>query len=204
MPIQALIWDIGGVLLRTADRTPRTHLAGRLGLSYSELENLVFNSEMGRKAQLGQASASELWEWVAQVLHQTPDSIPQLRQAFFGGDVLDTDLVDYIRRMHGPYRTAILSNNLDNARRLVTETWQMGDAFDHLIISAEVGVMKPDARIYHLALEALGVQPGEAVFVDDFMHNVQGAQAVGMHGVHFRAPAQAIEELEAILASQGG
>jgi epoxide hydrolase-like predicted phosphatase len=203
MSIKALLWDIGGVLLRTADRTPRTHLAERLGLSYSELENLVFNSEMGRKAQLGQASTSELWEWVANALQQPPDSIPQLRRTFFGGDVLDTDLVDYIRRMHGPYRTAILSNNLDNARRLVNETWQMGDAFDHLTISAEVGVMKPEARIYHLTLEALGVQPGEAVFVDDFAHNVQGAQAVGMHAVHFRTPQQAIEDLEAILASQG-
>jgi HAD superfamily hydrolase (TIGR01509 family) len=57
---------------------------------------------------------------------------------------------------------------------------------DDILISAEVGLAKPDPRIYRLAAERLGVRPDEAVFVDDFAANVEGARAVGMRAIHFR------------------
>jgi putative hydrolase of the HAD superfamily len=74
------------------------------------------------------------------------------------------------------------------------------DAFEHMVISAEVGVMKPEARIYQIALEQAGVSPNEAVFVDDFYKNIEGCQAVGMHGIHFKNPEQAMNELQQLLA----
>jgi putative hydrolase of the HAD superfamily len=76
---------------------------------------------------------------------------------------------------------------------------KIDDAFDQLIISAEVGIMKPDARIYQLALEKLGVAPAEAVFVDDFAVNIEGARAVGMYAIQFTRPDQTVEELKKLL-----
>jgi putative hydrolase of the HAD superfamily len=84
-------------------------------------------------------------------------------------------------------------------RQVLTERWKIADAFDELIISAEVGIAKPDPRIYHLALERLGVAAGEAVFVDDFLENIDAAQALGLHTVHFRNPDQARTELDHLL-----
>jgi putative hydrolase of the HAD superfamily len=52
MTIRAVIWDIGGVLVRTEDREPRMRQAERLGLTREALVYLVFDSEMGQKAQL--------------------------------------------------------------------------------------------------------------------------------------------------------
>jgi HAD superfamily hydrolase (TIGR01509 family) len=72
-----------------------------------------------------------------------------------------------------------------------------------VIISAEVGLAKPDPRIYQLALERLGVDPPEAVFVDDFLRNVEAARAAGLHAVHFKGPEQARAELEQLLAQEG-
>jgi putative hydrolase of the HAD superfamily len=127
--------------------------------------------------------------------------MPQVRREFFGGDRLDSALLDYIRGLHQRYKTGVISNALDDTRSMVENRWGMTDAFDAIIISAEVGVMKPDARIFQIALQSLGVQPAEAVFVDDFPHNVDGARAIGMQAIQFRNPEQARLDLEAILNS---
>ncbi len=68
MTIKAIIWDLGGVLVRTEDQAPRTALADRLGLSRQELEQTVFESEMGLRAQRGEIDPVGLWEWVGGTL----------------------------------------------------------------------------------------------------------------------------------------
>ena len=68
-----------------------------------------------------------------------------------------------------------------------------------MIISAEAGAMKPDARIYQIALENLGVAPAEFVFLDDFQANVEGARVVGMAAIHFTQVDKALDELKQIM-----
>jgi HAD superfamily hydrolase (TIGR01509 family) len=68
-----------------------------------------------------------------------------------------------------------------------------------MIFDGEEGVAKPDARIYQLALMRLGVQPHEVVFVDYKASNVEAAQQLGMHIVHFKNTAQAIREVQLFL-----
>ncbi len=199
MFIKAIYFDIGGVLVRTEDKTPRDNLAARLGISRDELNDLVFSGEQGLRAQRGQINADELWEGVRQALHLSLEALPQVKQEFFGGDRLDTDLLDTIRSLHQRYKTGIISNATDDTRAVIEGRWGIADAFDAIILSAEVGVMKPDARIFHIALGALGVQPSEAVFVDDFPQNIEGAHAVGMHAIQFRTSDQARQDLEALL-----
>jgi epoxide hydrolase-like predicted phosphatase len=199
--IQAIYFDIGGVLVRTEDKTPRDQLAARLGISREVLNDLVFSGEQGQRAQCGEISATELWEGVRKFLHLPVEAMPQVRQEFFGGDRLDTGLLDYIRILHQHYKTGIISNALDNTRSMIENRWGMTDAFNTIIISAEVGVMKPDARIFQIALQSLGLPPHEAMFVDDFADNVEGARAVGMHAIQFHNPEQIRLDLEAILCS---
>jgi glucose-1-phosphatase len=203
LTIKAIIWDVGGVLVRTMDRTPRLHLAERLGLTYAALEDLVFGGEFGHQAQRGEVTAALQWMRTAQQLGLLEAEIPAFREAFFGGDRLDIELVDTIRRQHAHYKTGIISNGFDNTRFMLTQEWKIADTFDEIIISAEVGVMKPDPQIYQIALLALGVMPREAVFLDDFLHNVEAAQALGMYAIHFRSPEQALQELDELINFKG-
>ena len=76
------------------------------------------------------------------------------------------------------------------------------DAFDEIIISAEVKAMKPDDRIYQIALEKLGVSPSETVFIDDFPENVKAAQTLGMQAIQFIQPDQVIKEMNQLLTNQ--
>jgi 2-haloacid dehalogenase len=60
------------------------------------------------------------------------------------------------------------------------------DRFRDIVVSGDEKLMKPDAAIYHLALDRFGLAPHEAVFIDDNLANVEGARAVGIHAIHFR------------------
>jgi len=184
--IKAVIFDVGGVLIRTMDRTVRQGLEERLGLSRGEAEQLVFGGKMGTAAQLGNINSVELWAWIGDRLGLDEAGVIRFREEFFGGDHLDTALVDFIRALHGTgYQTAIISNAMDDLTHVVTNLYPMADAFDLIVGSAYEGIMKPDAAIFKRTLERLGRQPDETIFVDDFAHNIEGARAVGMHAVHF-------------------
>ncbi len=97
------------------------------------------------------------------------------------------------------YRIGLLSNAFGNLRSYLTEVLKIATLFDHIVISAEVGITKPEAGIYTIALEGLGVLPHEAVFIDDFERNVSAAQQLGMHALHFRDPQTLQVQLESIL-----
>jgi len=200
MTIKAIIFDIGGVLIRTIDRAPRQALAEQLGMTAQALEELVFGGDSGRQAQLGKLDESAQWAYACQQVGWPLEQVAEFRAQFFGGDRFDTELLEYIRHLHQNYKTGIISNAMSETRALIEGPWKMGGLFDAIVLSGEVGVMKPDPRIYQAALQQLGVQAKQAVFIDDFPHNIDGARAVGMHGIHFGSPEQVITELAVLLA----
>jgi putative hydrolase of the HAD superfamily len=201
--IQAVIFDVGGVLLRTEDRTPRQQWEARLGLAPGGAEALVFNSEMGQKAQLGVVAEPELWEWIGAYLNLSSAETAAFRTGFWSGDEMDKALIAYIRQLKNRYQTAIISNYASNLRPELTHQYGIADAFDEIIISCEEKVMKPDPEIFHRALARLRRSPEEAVFIDDFLHNVQAAQAVGMTAIHFQPGIDLPEALRRLCVSLG-
>lgn len=185
--IKTVIFDVGGVLVRTVDYSHRRHWEKKLGLKEREAEQIVFNSEMGILAQSGNITREELWTWIGQRLDLAPARLRAFRQGFWAGDVLDTALIDYIRTLRPRYQTAIISNATDSLRVSLAQKYPIDDAFDLIVCSAEERVMKPDPRIYRLTLERLGREPAEAVFIDDSAPNVAAAREIGMHAIHFHA-----------------
>ena len=190
--IEAVIWDLGGVILRTEDRRLRAAWESRLNLPEGELDQLVFAGEMGRKAALGQAQAEDVWQWVGSRLELTPEELERLQQEFWQGDQLDGALVQFIRELRQDCRTALLSNAWPGMRQMIENEWGIADCFDDLFISAELGLAKPDPKIYRLALDRLSLPPARAVFVDDFSENVRAAAALGLHAIQFLSSKQAM------------
>ncbi len=194
--IQAVIFDVGGVLVRTPDRTSRRIWEEKLGLAEWESEDIVFGSEMGQKAQQGAISDAALWSWVGQRLNLNTAELEAFRQGFWAGDVLDVALVDFVRGLRPFYQTAIISNATNNLRHALTHTYPIADAFNLIVCSAEEKVMKPDPRIYQRTLARLGRQAEETVFIDDFQHNIEAARRLGMHVIHFHPGVNVPGELE--------
>jgi putative hydrolase of the HAD superfamily len=194
--LKAIIFDVGGVLIRTENRAGREKWAARFGMHPGDYENFVFRSESGLQSELGQKTVQEHWRWLGDHFGLNEAELQEMRQDFFAGDLLNQPLAAYAKRLRqAGYRTGLLSNFGDNARRLWTEVYPFIEHFDGVIISSEVGVMKPDPKIYRLAATSVGVKPGEALFIDDFIENVEGARRVGMQGLHYSDPTSAQQQL---------
>ena len=202
--IRTLITDFGGVLLRTHDDTPRRQLEALLGLPPHTIEGRVFGGELSIRAQYGLISHAEFWRQIGVELGLNDRmTAEQLRDEFFSGDAFDEELMAFYRSVRPAIKTGMITNAWSNARELFTITFPIAQDFDAIVISAEESVMKPDPRIYRIALDRLGVRAAEAIFVDDVPANVQGAEAIGMVGVHFRSTDQVRREIDRLLSNAG-
>ncbi len=199
MSIRAVVIDMGGVIVRTDDKGPRDRLAERLGLTREQINAIVFDSPTARLATVGKYPVEEHWKWLCQTFHMQPDKANELEREFFAGDSVDMQLVDFMRGLRPRYTTALLSNAWSGLREKLDAQWGIIDAFDQVVISAEVGLAKPDPRIFELTLDRLHAAAGETVFIDDFPENIAAAAAAGLHAVRFVDTDQTISEVKALL-----
>lgn len=184
--IKGFIFDFGGVLVRTEDYGPRHAWDERLGLPVGSVERAVHHSDIWIQAQLGRMTDATYWNGVAEMLYMRDENIEELRRDYFSGDRLNYKLVALIRDLKDEgYPVVLLSNESLQLEPRLREL-AIDDLFDQVLISARIGVMKPDPTAYRVALQALNVAPHEAIFVDDSLTNVRGAQPLGIHAVLFR------------------
>jgi FMN phosphatase YigB (HAD superfamily) len=191
--IQALIFDVGGVLVRTFDHSGRREWERRLGLAPGGTDTVVFNSEAGQQAQRGEITDVALWEWVSERLNLGRE-LDAFRGDFWRGDAVDMALVGLIRRLRPRYQTAIISNATDGLMNGLAGYGLLPE-FDVVVGSAYEHVLKPHPAIYRRALALLGREPEETVFIDDAPANVAGAQALGMGAILFTPSLNLEEEL---------
>lgn len=201
MSIRAVLFDFGGVIVRTEYQAPRQHLAESLGMDYDDIDKIVFGGGINgsaARATLGQISEDEHWLNVMKILKQPASENERIRAEFFAGDIIDHTLLDFLRSIRPKYKTGLISNAWSGLRNYILRE-KFEDAFEYMIISSEVGAAKPDPKIYQIALEQLQVRANEAVFVDDFIENIEACEKVGMMGIHFRDVESAMKQLKALL-----
>ncbi|MBW6475407.1 MAG: HAD family phosphatase [Anaerolineaceae bacterium] len=199
--IKAVVFDMGGVFVQTKDKNPRTRLAHKFGLSYEALSQLVFQSETAQLATVGAIDESAHWDFIAKHFDLNEAEMVKFWDDFWGGDQLDQELLNFTKILKPDYAIGLLSNAWSGARDLLTHRFGFLDIFDVSVFSAEVRMAKPEPEIYQWILDALQVSAGETIFVDDFIENIQAAQALGFKTVHFTQTSQAIEEIKDILGS---
>lgn len=204
MERRAVIFDWGGVLMRTEDYRPRHRWDERLGLSRGQVEQVVHGIEAWRKAQRGELDLDAYWRQVSAELGIDAAAARELRDDFYSGDRLNLDLVELIRelRAHG-IRVGLLSNNTPDLPDMMLAL-EVDDLFDETVISARIGVMKPEPEPYHAILRRLDVAPQQALFVDDFSENAEAARKVGMAAVHYQPGVDLRAEIERWLDDEGG
>ncbi len=199
-PFRAIFFDFGGVILRTEYQAPRQQLAERFRMDYEDLDRLVFNSESAKRAALGEIPEEEHWLNVVRRLKLPEAEAQAFQDAFFGGDLLDLALIQFIRELRGRgLRVGLISNAWSGLRAYLTRQ-KIADAFDSLTISAEVGAAKPAPKIFRLALQSAGARAEESLFVDDVYENIAGCEKIGMKGVLFKDPQKTTRDVKRALA----
>ena len=198
MSIRAVFFDFGGVIQRTEFQAPRQYLGQRFGMDYEDIDKLVFGSPSARQASVGEITEDAHWANVLKRLKRPAAELQTIKDEFFGGDVIDRELVEFIRSLRGKFHVGLISNAWSGMRAHLKREGLL-ELFETVVISAEVGVMKPEVRAYFIALEQAGVKAEAAVFVDDVQANIDACQQIGMKGVLFNDPQKAEDELKRLL-----
>ena len=208
MAIRAVVFDIGGVLEITPPTGWVEKWEARLHLKAGELDERLM--DVSRAGSLGTISEEEVEKRIGEILHFVQNDMGQGQVEAFMADLweeylgtLNVELATYFSSLRPRYQTAIISNSFVGARSREQERYHFDEMTDLIIYSHEVGIAKPERRIYELACERLGVQPGEMIFLDDVKRCVAAARDCGIHAILFQNTAQAIADIEAVLHAHG-
>jgi epoxide hydrolase-like predicted phosphatase len=201
MGIRAVVFDIGGVLEIAPDLGVAARWETRLGLSEGEVARRM--GEIWAAGEIGAVTESDVRRATIDRLGLTEEQAEAMSADFWVQylGVANTELIEYGRGLRPRLRTGILSNSFVGAREREQDAYGFEDLVDHIVYSHEVGMSKPDSRIFELTCERLEVQPGEVIFVDDVESHIAAAREVGLHGIHHRENAQTINEIEKLIAS---
>jgi len=196
--IKALIWDMEGVLMLTDENDISSTVAKALNASYEKVREIYF-SNTNDKVDLGEITMDQFYEYVLDTLQISRDKKHLLEEVFYERAYIDEDLIKQIVEMSREYKIGLLSNYSNDLRPRIEKEWAIGSVFDEIIISCEVGMIKPDPAIFNLMLDRLDVKADESVFIDDRIKNIDGAKKIGLHTIFFTSREQALEELALIL-----
>jgi len=203
MPIRAVLWDFGGVILESPF-DGFTRYEQEAGLPAGFLRSLnASNPDDNAWARMERNDVSledfsRLYEAEAEQAGHRIDARAVL--ALLSGRPRPA-VVEAVRRCSARLPTGLLTNNF-----VVKDAAMAGGRPDldeilglfHVIVeSSKVGMRKPDPRIYEVATEALGVPPQETVFLDDLGINLKPARAMGMTTIKVVDAEEALNELEA-------
>lgn len=191
--IKAVLFDFGGVIYRTPDFQRMLRWLRLLGIrdlnALTILSQSPNDSDFVRDLWTGRRPEQEAWDQLAQTWKLRPWLMSVLRRGSIRPRHVDAPLLDFLHGLRPRLRTGILTNAGTDFRGTFASLLGLEAFVDHLIVSAEEGMCKPDLEIFHLAAERLGIRPEEAVFVDDMPENVQGAREAGMQAwVHESGP----------------
>jgi len=199
MSIQAVVFDIGGVLEITQSLVVGESWEARLGLDPGEMAERM--GDVWEAGGIGKVTEAEVNQALQERLGLDEQQVEEfnrwLWREYLG--TANTELIEYARGLRPRYRTGILSNSFVGAREREQAAYGFEGLVDEIIYSHECGLSKPDPAIYALACERLRVEPTEMVFVDDYGPCVDGARLAGIHAVLFQDNAQAIMDIEALL-----
>ena len=132
----------------------------------------------------------------------TPVAAAGLLRRMFAASVLKDEMLGLIRELRtGGVTTSLLSNSWGASDGYPRHLF--GDLFDDVVISGEVGMRKPEERIFRHAAGLLGLRPEQCVFIDDIEANVAAAAALGMVGVHHTDPAVTAAAIADLLGLPG-
>jgi epoxide hydrolase-like predicted phosphatase len=200
---RAVVFDIGGVLVDAPPMAFDRRWESALGLPAGALTTDV--ADVWEAGAIGAMSEAEVVRALRERTGLTADQVDAVL-ADMWVEYLGTAneaLIAYARDLRPAYRTGILSNSFVGAREREQELFGFGDLFDDLVYSHEVGINKPDPRIYAIACDRLGVAPAQTVFVDDVAENIAAAEALEITGVLFVTQDRTIADLDRLLRRDG-
>lgn len=185
--IKAIIFDNAGVIMTEAywlwlhDNIP--------GLE----EKKDFFLDISHKVDRSEITPSQFLDHLAKASGKNSE---QVQKEILSTFVLNEEVYKLMTKLKKNYKIGLLSNFISEWLRFLFNKFDLEKLFDAMVISTEHIMIKPDPKIYKLVCEMLGIEPQEAVFIDDREINIKGAQNLGMKGILFNSPKDLEEDLK--------
>lgn len=198
MALRGLLVDFGGVLTTNVFDSFRAFCEAE-GLDPDAFVRLMTEDKEARRrlrqVETGEIDEPEFGEVLGEKLGIADRE--NLINRLFAGMKPDEPMIAAVRTAKAAgVRTGLVSNSIGEGRY---DRSTFPELFDGVVISAEVGLHKPQPEIFLMGAERAGVAPEECVFVDDLRENCEGAEAVGMTAVLHRGAEGTVPELERLL-----
>jgi epoxide hydrolase-like predicted phosphatase len=197
--IKAIIFDFGRVI--SAQKPPSLFRSyeSDLGLELGTINSLMFTSKAWQEALVGGKTVEEFWQEIGAELNlNTPAEIDAFSRRYQSDESINQPILHLLQELNGRYKLAVLSNSPAGLRQWLAD-WNLLDLFDTVFCSGDEGVVKPETAAFEIILQRLGVEPEEAVFIDDTDEHVVAARNMGLQGIPFTTAEALREELTRLL-----
>jgi epoxide hydrolase-like predicted phosphatase len=199
-PKTAIIFDFGGVVILSDGADSMQFIRESLDspLSKEEIKKQFWLQV--KDLNIGKVDESYFWnQFASSISGKLPENWNELWQRHYltHDHLPNHQIIDLVKKLRAAgYATPLLSDTIPSHAACNQELYAL---FDPVVLSFNIGFKKPDPRSYRFLLDLIHRQPEECIFIDDLAVNVNGASAVGIHGVHFTS----FEELARQLAELG-
>ena len=199
--MRGLLTDFGGVLTTNVFESFRDFCEAE-GLEPDTVRNVFRERGEGldllRQLERGELEVDDFSERFAPLLGVREHK--GMVERLFAGVKPDEPMIDAVRRVHDSgIPTGLISNSWGG---VTYDLDLIGQLFDEVVISGQVGLHKPEPEIFRMGAERIGVPPEQCVFVDDLKENCEGAEAVGMTAILHRGADTTLPELEELLGME--
>lgn len=182
--IEWIVFDLGGVVVKHDAARVHTAFAQLLDNQTGTLRELL-EERLMKQLAIGAVKADE----AVAVIHDhlkhrisQEEIVAALNAELFGEFA---EVIEYIDQLKARYRIACLSNTNPLHWEVMSTGYEVFSRFELALASHLLEAAKPDATIYHRALEALSADPSSCVFIDDRVENAEAATRLGWHGYHY-------------------
>lgn len=194
--IKNIIFDIGNVIVKWDPRA----IVVRVFPGHENIDQLtqqLFKSESWLEINRGKMSVEELIHIYHKNLNIELNQLRYLMQEVRDSLLPIENSFELINKLHeSRYNLYVLSDNVCEFMAHLKAKYNIWDKFNGIVTSYEVGSLKPLPPIYQHLIDRFQLKPNESVFIDDHLPNIEGARAMGIHGIQFFNNRQCVEALK--------
>jgi epoxide hydrolase-like predicted phosphatase len=151
--------------------------------------------DASQKLDSGQINMNQFFIMIGSLSSQSADSI---YKEYLSGTKVNYEVLKIINGLRNKYKIGLLSNASSSFIREILDKNDLERYFDEIVISSEVGYIKPNNEIFEIMLNKLGVKPSEAIFIDDNKYHVEAAEKLGINSIQFLNATQLNEDFKNI------
>jgi putative hydrolase of the HAD superfamily len=185
--IRGIIFDCFGVLYQGS----LTHLA-----ELADPNDRQAVHDLAHASDYGYIGYDEYFEQLGALVHKPAADVQAIVRE---RHVRNTELVALVHQLRGRYKVGMLSNVGRGVMTTLFSETELGELFDAVVLSSDVGLIKPDPHIYEVAAAQLGYDPDACVMIDDLPSNIDGAERAGMQGIVYSSVSQLKIDLAQLL-----